>query len=85
MSRTRATPKKNWLEKPWNSLVNEEELSRNSIGIFWEMTGKCGEKSEEKSRPVMLNEPIMIMGKFRLNVMKRDFGDLVRECGDLPF
>ena len=49
------------------------------------MTGKCGEKSEEKSRPVKLNEPIMIMGKFRLNVMKRDFGDLVRECGDLPF
>ena len=49
------------------------------------MNGKCGEKSEEKSRPVKMNEPIMIMGEFRLNVMKRDFGDLVRECGDLPF
>ena len=49
------------------------------------MTGKCGEKSEEKSRPVKLNEPIMIIGEFRLNVMIRDFGDLVRECGDLPF
>ena len=81
LRRTRGTPKKNWLEKPWNSLVNEEELSR----ISWEHPGKCGEKSEEKSRPVKLNEPIMIMGKFRLNVMKRDFGDLVRECGDLPF
>ena len=55
------------------------------MGTSMEMTGKCGEKSEEKSRPVKLNEPIMIMGKFRLNVMKRDFGDLVRECGDLPF
>ena len=85
MRRTRGTQKKNWLEKPWNSLVNEEELSRNSMGTSWEMTGKCGEKSEEKSRPVKLNEPIMIMGEFRLNVMKRDFGDLVRECGDLPF
>ena len=73
------------MKKPVKSLVNEEELSRNSIGTSWEMNGKCGEKSEEKSRPVKMNEPIMIMGKFRLNVMKRDFGDLVRECGDLPF
>ena len=65
--------------------MNEEELSRNSLGNDWEMNGKCGEKSEEKSRPVKMNEPIMIMGEFRLNVMKRDFGDLVRECGDLHF
>lgn len=63
MRRTRGTQKENWLEKPWNSLVNEEELSRNSLGTSWEMTGKCGEKSKEKSRPVKLNEPIMIMGK----------------------
>ena len=55
------------------------------MGTSWEMNGKCGEKSEEKSRPVKMNEPIMIMGEFMLNVMKRDFGDLVRECGDLPF
>ena len=60
-------------------------MARKSQGNAIEMTGKCGEKSEEKSRPVKLNEPIMIMGKFMLNVMKRDFGDLVRECGDLPF
>ena len=73
------------MKKPVKRLVNEEELSRNSIGTSWEMNGKCGEKSEEKSRPVKMNEPIMIMGEFRLNVMKRDFGDLVRECGDLPF
>ena len=73
------------MKKPVKSLVNEEELSRNSIGTSWEMNGKCGEKSEEKSRPVKMNEPIMIMGEFMLNVMKRDFGDLVRECGDLPF
>ena len=85
MRRTRETQKKNWLEKPWNSLVNEEDLSRNSMGTSWVITGKCGEKSEEKSRPVKMNEPIMIMGEFRLNVMIRDFGDLVRECGDLPF
>ena len=70
------------MKKPVKSLVNEEELSRNSLGNDWEMNGKCGEKSEEKSRPVKMNEPIMIMGEFRLNVMKRDFGDLVRECGD---
>ena len=73
------------MKKPVKSLVNEEELSRNSIGTYLEMNGKCGEKSEEKSRPVKMNEPIMIMGEFMLNVMKRDFGDLVRECGDLPF
>ena len=73
------------MKKPVKSLVNEEELIRNSIVTSLEMNGKCGEKSEEKSRPVKMNEPIMIMGEFRLNVMKRDFGDLVRECGDLPF
>ena len=73
------------MKKPVKRLVNEEELSRNSLGTSLEKTGKCGEKSEEKSRPVKMNEPIMIMGEFMLNVMKRDFGDLVRECGDLPF
>ena len=73
------------MKKPVKSLVNEEELIRNSIGTYLEMNGKCGEKSEKKSRLVKMNEPIMIMGEFRLNVMKRDFGDLVRECGDLPF
>ena len=31
------------------------------------MNGKCGEKSEEKSRPVKMNEPIMIMGEFSMN------------------
>ena len=70
------------MKKPVKRLVNEEELSRNSMGTSWEMNGKCGEKSEEKSRPVKLNEPIMIMGEFRLNVMKRNLGDLMRECGD---
>ena len=47
--------------------------------------GNVVKNLRKKSRPVKMNEPIMIMGEFRLNVMKRDFGDLVRECGDLPF
>ena len=58
--------------KGWNQLLQlrKQDCDHSGDGLF-----QLGS----------LTKFIMIMGKFMLNVMKRDFGDFVRECGDLPF
>ena len=57
------------------------EYPGNGLGNEVKIKGKC----LGKSRPVKFHRAIIIMGENMLKVLKRDFGDMERECGDLPF